>query len=200
MIRAVLGGSFDPVHSGHVAMARFVLTRRLARQVLVVPARLSPHKTASGATAAQRLDMVRLAFAGLDRVTVDRRELDREGPSYTVDTLRELAREHPDDQLLLVIGQDNLAGLASWREPAGIGALARVAVLARPASAGPAGDGNPALPPELELTFYPDFHQPVSSSAIRAMLAGNPEEAGLAPEFLPPAVAAYIARHRLYRD
>lgn len=200
MIRAILGGSFDPVHNGHVAMARFVLDRELAQRVHVIPALVSPHKTATGASTSQRLAMVRLAFADVAGVVVDERELKRPGPSYTVDTLQELSREHPRDRLLLVIGQDNLAGLGSWRDLAGISALARVAVLARRPEAEPAAAGPDRLPPGLDLAFYPDFHQPVSSSAIRAILAASPVGPDRPEDFLPPAVAEYIARHRLYRD
>jgi len=90
MIRAVLGGSFDPVHDGHVALATHLLHRGLADRLVVVPARISPHKNRVHAGADQRLAMVRLAFAHEPRVTVDDFEVNRPGPSFTVDTLRHL--------------------------------------------------------------------------------------------------------------
>jgi nicotinate-nucleotide adenylyltransferase len=203
MIRGVLGGSFDPVHAGHVAMARFALERGLVQRLHVVPARISPHKATPSAAAEHRLAMVRLAFAGLPEVIIDERELQRPGPSFTVDTLSELAHQFPGDTFLLIIGQDNLEGLDDWKEPARIGALARVAVLARrpetEAEPAPKSEQTQAMFPGLDLAFYEDFHQPVSSSSIRAILAGNPSHLDELVRFLPVAVAEYIIRNGLYR-
>ena len=200
MIRGVLGGSFDPVHCGHLAMGRYILDQKLADRVHVVPARLSPHKSRTGASAGQRLTMVRLAFAGMSGVYVDDREIRRPGPSFTVDTLEDLASQYSRDQLLLIVGADSLAGLASWRNLDRIAALARVAVLARGEPAPSAFATGAAISPDLQISYHPDFDQPVSSTKIRAILGGQhwaPEDqTGL----LPPAVAAYIAEHQLYRD
>ena len=200
MIRGVLGGSFDPVHNGHVAMARFVLERDLARIVHVIPARLSPHKKDDVADPRHRLAMARLAFADLPGVVVDEREIKRPGPSFTVDTLTDLAREFPGDELLLIVGEDNAAGLAAWKDPQRIGALATVAVLAR---TGAEGDGAPdkvPVPAGMRVRFFPDFHQPVSSTRIRAILARTSGEGEDPADFLPPGVASYIEWHKLYRD
>ncbi len=199
MIRGILGGSFDPVHSGHVAMAAYVLDRGLAQVLHVIPARLSPHKDATGASAEQRLAMVRLAFQDFPGVIIDPRELDRPGPSFTVDTLTEIEGRYPGDRLLLVIGQDNLAGLGTWKDPAGLGRLAEVAVLARK-DEGPGGsDQTPELPAGLRIRFHEDFHQPVSSTQIRAILAQTGRRPEDLEQFLPGPVAAYIVRHQLYR-
>lgn len=195
MIRGVLGGSFDPVHNGHLAMARYVLDRGLAHCLHVIPARISPHKSGTGALPARRLDMVRLAFDAVPGVVVDQRELHRPGPSFTVDTLEELAREHPADSLLLVIGQDNLAGLGTWRDIDRIARLAQVAVLAREGDTAVPG---PGLPVDLNLRYCEDFHQPVSSTTIRAILRESGPGRMLAAAHLPPKVTEYIARHQLY--
>lgn len=200
MIRGVLGGSFDPVHNGHVAMARYLLDRNLVQSLHVVPAFLSPFKTSTSANALQRLTMTRLAFLGLPGVMVDNREITRSEPSYTVDTLEGLSQEYPDDQLLLVIGADNLPGLAGWKDPQRIGTLATVAVLAR-SSKEDSGQLSASPPPAgLRVQYHEEFDQPVSSTRIRAILGGAGRDQEYLSEFLPPAVASYILRNHLYRD
>lgn len=200
MIRGVLGGSFDPVHNGHVAMARYFLDRDLVQRLHIVPARLSPHKTHTSANPLQRLNMVRLAFLDLPGVVVDNREIIRPGPSYTVDTLESLAVEHPDDQLLLIVGQDNVSGFAHWKDPRRIASLATVAVLARPAAE--PSNNPPDLPPDLGLRqqIFHDFDHPVSSTQIRAILEDSKTADGDLADCVPAPVAEYILRNQLYRD
>ncbi len=191
MIRALFGGSFDPVHDGHVAVVDHVLAAGLAEAVTVVPARLSPHKDQVTAPAAERLALARLAFAGRSAVTVDDREIRRPGPSYTIDTLRELAAAHPGDRWRLVMGADNLAGLPTWREAAALARLAEIVVMPR---AGAAAAAVPAGFARERFLLVDDFDEPVSSTAIRAMLAaGRLPAAGL-----PAAVAARIRARGLY--
>ncbi len=190
MIRALFGGSFDPVHNGHLAIVDHVLRRGLAERVVVVPTLLSPHKDGATAPAAERLAMVRLAFAGQAAVAVDPRETLRAGPSYTIDTLRELRAEHPADRWRLVVGADNLAGLPTWREAAELTRLAEVVVMPRA--------GSPTvLPAGVERGRFlvaEGFDEPVSATAIRAMLA-----AGRLPgDALPAAVARHIRAGGLY--
>lgn len=200
MIRGVLGGSFDPVHNGHVAMARYFLERDLVHCVHVVPAFNSPFKTGTSADALQRLTMVRLAFLEVEGVVVDNREITRSGPSYTVDTLESLAAEYPDDQLLLIIGADNLPGLSGWKNPLRIGDLATIAVLARPGDASTSPDVDKPLPSELRVQYHDDFDEPVSSTRIRAILSCGSADQEDPADFLPPAVSRYILRNQLYRD
>ncbi|MFO7607740.1 MAG: nicotinate (nicotinamide) nucleotide adenylyltransferase [Candidatus Krumholzibacteriia bacterium] len=190
MIRALFGGSFDPVHNGHVAVVDHLLRTGLADHVHVVPARRSPHKGQDAADPAVRLELARLAFAGRPGVTVDDRETRRPGPSYTVDTVRELADEHPGDRWRLVIGADNLAGLGTWHEAEALLRLVEVVVMPR--------DGaRPQLPLDIapeRVLLVDDFDEPVSSTAIRAMLA-----AGKLPvDALPAAVASRIRAGGLY--
>jgi len=196
--RAVLGGSFDPVHNGHVAMAQFVLEKGLAHQVHVVPAHLSPFKQSAGSEASHRLAMVKLAFVGLPNVQIEEMELQRGGPSFTVDTLEELARRFPQDNLLLIVGQDNLAGLMDWKSPRRIGQLATVAVLAREGSSpGKNATGEMA---GIHFQYFPDFHQPVSSTQVRAMLASGKNGLQELGDTLPKQVVSHIRHHHLYED
>lgn len=195
MILAVLGGSFDPVHAGHVAMAAHVLLHHLADHVLVIPNWRSPWRGAPLAGPDDRLAMCRLAFAGMPDVTVDGREIAGGEPAFTVETLAGLARERPGDRLRLVIGRDHLATFHHWRGPERILDLAELIVLDRDgADDGDAMSAAAALPPD-RLVTAPPFDHPVSASAVRAMLtSGAPPGA-----MLPPAVAAYIEAHCLYR-
>lgn len=190
MIRALFGGSFDPVHNGHLAIVEHLLRSGTAEHVTVVPAALSPFKDGSSAAADQRLAMVQLAFAGRAGVTIDDREIRRQGRSYTIDTLRALVAEHPDDRWRLVIGADHLPLLAGWRSAADLVGLSEVVVMPRSGLRTELPDGaDPA-----RFILVDDFEEPVSSSAIRAMLA-----AGSVPAAeLPAPVARHIREHALY--
>jgi len=115
MIRALLGGSFDPFHNGHLALVHHLLDGAWADRVVVVPAHRSPHKAHPVASGADRLAMARLALAGIAGASVDSREVERGGISYTVDTLAELSVANPGDQWRLVIGADNLSAFTTWR-------------------------------------------------------------------------------------
>ena len=190
MIRGLFGGSFDPVHNGHVAMVRHVLTQRLVDHVVVVPARRSPLKDGTGAPAADRLEMVRLALAGLGGVTVDPREITRPGASWTIETLRALTTEHPQDAWRLVVGADNLADFPRWREPEALLALAELLVMPRRGMAllRPVG----CAPERFHVAD--GFDHPVSSTGIRAKLGRGELPVG----DLPAVVVAHIRARGLY--
>jgi nicotinate-nucleotide adenylyltransferase len=194
MLRAVLGGSFDPVHLGHLAIVDHMLAMDLADLLLIVPAWRSPHKFINSAGPADRLAMVRLAFVDRPGVMVDDREISRGRVSFTVETLEELADEFPDDRLRLVIGADNLAGFSGWRSPGRIQELADIVVYPRdgvvptPEAIRKAGLNRGRVIPVTE------FDHPVSSTSVRAILSR-----GILPEDqLPPVVVEFIAAHRLY--
>ena len=127
----MFGGAFDPPHLGHVALARAAVEQLALDQLLVFPTGQAWHKARELSTAAHRLAMAQLAFADVPRIRVDGRELQRDGPTYTVDTLRELRREFPQAELLLVIGADQAESLHSWREGAEIAQLATISIAAR---------------------------------------------------------------------
>ena len=194
MRRAVLGGSFDPVHLGHLAMAEHILDQDLAELLMIVPAWRSPHKFKYSAEPAHRLAMVRLAFRDLKAVVVDDREIARGRVSFTVETLEELARDFPTDRLRLIIGEDNLAGFSSWRSPGRIQVLSDIVVYPRDGIAPtPAAIQGAGLDPG-RVSPVTDFDHPVSSTTVRAMLGR-----GILPEEqLPPGVAEYIAANQLY--
>lgn len=185
----LLGGSFDPIHLGHLRAAENAREALRLDQVLFVPAARSPHKAGSAATGQDRFTMACLATAGQPAFQVSDLELRREPPSYTVDTLELLAAQRPDDELWLIVGADTLADLGRWRSVARILELARVAVVARPGCAALA-------PPEgarVDRVDGPGLE--VSSSQVRELLAGGRSARYLVTD----AVADYAAKRGLYR-
>ncbi len=180
----ILGGSFDPIHHGHIIVAQLAREQLGLDRVLLMVAAAQPLKTAHGASAAERARMVELAVEGIPWLAVDRRELERPGPSYTVDTLRELAAEHPEAELILLLGGDAARQFSRWRAPDEIRELARLATFVRGDDDPPEGLGDRVEVPRLEL----------SSTAIRTRAAAGLSLAG----WVPSAVAGYISGLRLY--
>lgn len=215
LLRVLYGGTFDPVHHGHLAIARAARDVLDAR-VTVIPARDPPHKDATGADAGQRATMLALALEGEPRLDVDLRELQREGPSYTVDTLAALRTDLGDAQpLVWLVGADSLRQLHTWSRWRRLFELAHVVAVPRP--------GEPAdaqalaqLAPEVAAELHHRHETPArlqllpaggfawlplpalraeSSTDIRCRIrAGLPWRARV-----PPAVAAFIDHHGLYR-
>ena len=180
----ILGGSFDPIHNAHLIVAQLAREAlALDRLLLVVSAR-QPLKAGHGADAADRLQMATLACAGLEGIEADGREVARGGPSYTVDTLRELGREDPGAELVLLLGTDAARDLPRWHEAGEVRRLARLVAFARGGEAPPAGM-EPLTIPELAI----------SSTEIRARLAAGRSVRGWVPE----SVADYISGLALYR-
>ena len=209
-LHLVYGGTFDPIHIGHLAIA-CAARDALDCTVHLMPAGDPPHRAPPGADGATRAAMVALAIAGVPGLVLDRRELERQGRSYTVDTLAELRDElGPSKPLAWLVGADSLLGLPGWHRWRELFALAHLVVAERPGSALDA-----ALPAELadalqdrwtrqvgDLQSKPAgrvfrLHQPlshVSATAVRACLA-----AGAATgDALSPAVAAFIHEKGLY--
>lgn len=200
----MLGGSFNPPHPTHLRLCRAALDLLPVAEVRVIPAGDHPHKRDRDmAPAADRVAMCRIAFAGLPGVVVDDRELHRQGPSFTVDTLAELAAEAPERPLFFLIGSDNLPLLASWHDHHRLLSLATVATYPRL--------GHPVAPSALAgLDFTPDERRrllanvlPIPAEAVDAINASAVREAIRAGRgatvALPPGVADYIAGHHLYR-
>lgn len=131
-IVAIFGGTFDPVHLGHLRPALEVAETLGVAQMRLVPARIPPHRNDPGAAAGHRLAMLERALAGQDRLFIDRRELERDGPSYTVDTLASLREEFPDQALALVLGEDAFASLSRWHRWHELPELAHLVVMTRP--------------------------------------------------------------------
>jgi nicotinate-nucleotide adenylyltransferase len=128
---AIFGGTFDPVHVGHLSVA-WEASELLDAEVHIMPAGVPPHRSPPAASADQRVAMLRAALQGQSRLTLDTRELNRHGPSYTVDTLFELRAEQGDRPLVLLIGADAFAGLPGWHRWLDIFDVAHIGVLSRP--------------------------------------------------------------------
>jgi nicotinate-nucleotide adenylyltransferase len=187
----VLGGTFNPPHRGHVALARHALEELGLERVLLMPARLSPGKPAeeepNPAHPEHRLEMCRLAVAGVERVCACALEVERDGPSYTVDTLRALHGAHPDTDITFILGADIARTLPTWHEHRELPALARFAVALRP-GVEPEPVGFPLVPLRMPMIE-------VSSSVVRERVRGGlPVE-----ELVGPAVATYMIEHGLYQ-
>lgn len=187
---AILGGTFDPVHNAHLAIAARALESLGARRVLWMPTGAPGYRRAPVASAAHRVAMLRLAFAGESRYAIDERELAPGHSGYTYDTLAALRAElGPDADLVMLIGGDQYAKLDRWHRWKDLFSLARFAVFARPGEgAGPAGA------PEGGVIRVPLEPMAVSASSIRARLARDESIAGM----VPAPVVEYIQRQRLY--
>jgi nicotinate-nucleotide adenylyltransferase len=201
----LFGGTFDPPHVGHLALAERARESLRLDHVLFVPAGRPPHKgRARLSPVADRIAMTRLAVAGNRAFTVSALEARRDGPSFTVDTLRALRRRELGARIFLLMGADSLAEFPTWRDPDAILAFATLAVAPRP-GAPPAAPRIPwRIPGEARgrrlsrsarIAWLGGPALEIASSAIRARL-----RAGRSVRYLiPDAVARYAARHRLYR-
>ena len=189
----IFGGSFDPPHVGHLLAASDAAEALGLDRLVFVPAHVSPFKDGVTRTsAADRLAMVRLLVGNDPRFAVDPIEIDREGLSYTVDTLAAYADRHPDSELVLLVGEDVLPGFPQWREPERIRRLARLAVLRRSTA------GEPELPEPLRAdppVMLQTRRIDVSSTEVRQRARAGRSLRG----FVPEAVAAHIKQGRLYR-
>lgn len=115
---AIFGGSFDPVHNGHVGIARKAVSDLGLDRIFIVPAAVSPFKTSSSPRLSDdvRLKCLHAAFAGMDKTVIDRRELEKGGVSFAIDTVREFASEYPDAEIFFIIGEDSVEGLPRWKD------------------------------------------------------------------------------------
>ena len=209
----VLGGTFDPIHYGHLRPANDVAQVLKLTELRLVVAAQSPHRDPPVASAAQRLQMAVAACAEFPRFHVDDREIKRGGLSYTVPTLSSLREEIGDEPMCLLLGSDAFAALMTWHEWQRLPTLAHLVVMRRPIAPGrPAAE--PQLPPGLPARFAADagafakapaglvYIAPItplaiSATAIRSAIArGEPPPAG----WLPTPVSDYIENQQLYRE
>ncbi len=197
----IYGGTFDPPHRGHIAAAKAAVSVLHLDRLLLIPDAVPPHKALpeGSPTAQQRYDMAVLATAELGRqAEASDMELRRAGVSYTADTLAQLRRQYPEDELYLLMGTDMFLSLQSWRQPERIAALAHIAPFRREREDDPAAFA--AQKERLERDYgasvtvvpNPDVVD-ISSTEVRAALAQGGGE-----DMLPPAVWGYICRERLY--
>jgi nicotinate-nucleotide adenylyltransferase len=191
----VFGGTFDPVHDGHVKPVATAAERFRLDQVIWVPARLSPHKGNPPTDARHRVAMVALAIAGRPDWSLSFAELDRDPPSYTVDTLRALSAQFLKDELWLLMGTEALAGFAKWKEPEEIVRLARIAAFHREPFVGDRLRVPDIADLRNRLEVFDGGSFKISATDLRNDFARGGTAAGRVPE----PVAEYITKHRLYR-
>ncbi len=194
----ILGGTFDPIHHGHLVAAQEVQHQLALDQVLFVPAGMPPHKPPQPISPIHhRLRMVELAIAGKSHFALSRLDADRPGPCYTVDTLQLLRREWgPGPLFVFIIGADSLADLLTWHQPQRLIELCELAAVTRPGvevDLPRLAEHLPGITARLHLVQMPLLE--ISSSDLRARVrAGRPIS-----YLVPPAVEAYILEQGLYR-
>lgn len=208
----ILGGTFDPVHVGHLRVA-LEASEALAAPVRLMPAHVPPHRPAPVASAAQRVAMLRAVLAGQERLQLDTRELDRSEPSYTIDTLRGMRSEFGATRpLILLLGADAFAGLPTWHRWRELFGLAHIAVMTRPGHATrlPAdlaeeiaarrsqSAAELGTTPGGKVLDLPVTPLEVSASAVRALLSAGRDPRWLVPDALladPRLLAIYRDAH-----
>jgi len=182
----LLGGSFDPIHNGHLSTARSLLDQLHLTELRFVVAREQPLKKGHGASADHRVRMVQLAIGDAAGFTCETVELNRPGPSYTVDTLRALREREPEKDWVVLLGSDAARDLDRWKEAAEVARLARIVVFGRegePAPVSPLISGSATVPAV-----------PISATEVRKRVReGLPVD-----HMVPPPVARYILENRLY--
>jgi nicotinate-nucleotide adenylyltransferase len=215
-VLGMLGGTFDPIHYGHLRLAAEVKTALSLPEVRLIPARSPPHRNPPVAAAAHRLAMTALGCAEFAGLAADGREVEREGPSYTLQTLEALRAEQPALPIALLIGADSFAGLTQWWRWERLFTLAHFVVVERPGATPAALAMPPALevhwqrrlttdPARLERTLAGSIvrvnitPQPIAATAIRAALARGTDGRAEVRGLLPAAVLDYIDRNQLYR-
>lgn len=194
----IFGGTFDPVHYGHLLAAEQCREQCRLDEVWFVPAALPPHKTDAGISPGKaRAEMLELAVAGLPQFRVSRIELERDGPSYTVDTLAGLREDDPARELFLILGADSLADFAMWREPRRIAELANILAVNRgrvtPDVTSAAQQLGIEFRARVQIVEMPGVD--LTSTDIRRRV-----REGLSIQFMTPrAVDLYLRLHNLYR-
>jgi nicotinate-nucleotide adenylyltransferase len=192
----VFCGTFNPIHLGHLLMADFALKTLKLDRVIFVTSPAPPHRRVDLLEAEQRYNLVSAAVAGNPEYEASRIELDRAGPSYTIDTIKQLKREHPDSQLYLIIGEDNLQYIASWKQADEIFQCAQLVVAPRVKQTDKTVDPQiaKALPPSARVITLDLPHVNVSSSEIRKRLRAGESIAAL----VPPAVNDMLVKTKAY--
>ena len=180
----LLGGTFDPIHNGHIAIAKTAIQQLKLDKLLLIPAG-NPWQKSEFSDSKHRLEMVKKAGNDLEKVEVSDIEVNKTGPTYTFETLQELHKKYPNSELILILGSDAIAGFDTWKEPNLVKTLARIYVVQR------AGD------------FTQDWHfdriqMPpieISSTEIRERVKNNE----MISELVPKSVNEYISANGLYK-
>ena len=197
----IFGGTFDPVHFGHLALAEECLAAANLDELWLVPAASPPHKGGKKLSRFdQRKEMLELAIAGNEKFKVEPMEADRPGPSFTIDTLEEIHKRKPDDELFLIIGGDSALEFSTWKDPAKIASLATIIVRIRPGFIMPTEQEfisqlgkELGVHPKVVFVSGPPYLD-VSSSLLKERVSNNKSVRYL----LPRAVEIYIQQKKLY--
>ena len=197
----IFGGTFDPVHFGHLALAEECLAAANLDELWLVPAASPPHKGGKKLSRFdQRKEMLELAIAGNEKFKVEPMEADRPGPSFTIDTLEEIQKRKPNDELFLIIGGDSALEFSTWKDPAKIASLATIIVRIRPGVIMPTEQEfisrlgkELGVPPKVIFVSGPPYLD-VSSSLLKERVSNNKSVRYL----LPRAVEVYIQQKKLY--
>lgn len=196
----VFGGAFDPPHNAHVALAGAAIAQFGLDTLYVVPTGHAWHKSQALSAPAHRLAMARLAFESIPHVQVDEREVQRPGPTFTIDTLLALQAENPGAQIYLFIGADQFAAFRQWHRWQDILDIAIICIAGRAQSmpAQPQFEAYESRSSRFTLLDLPLM--PVSATQIRQLTASGAATAGEITRLVPEAVARYISLHQLYRS
>ena len=195
----ILGGTFNPIHIGHIQMARIALKAKVCEEVWFMPDGMPPHKTVSGVTSQQRLEMTRLAVLNEKKMSVLSQEIDRGGYTYTVDTMRWLSEMYPDTQFIQIIGADTLMDLENWKDFDVVAFLCSFYVIQR---IGTDPERAQLQAEKLEkahrakIRFAKEKCMDISSTRLRMMILNDLEW----KQYVPQWTAAYIEENELYQE
>lgn len=194
----VFGGAFDPPHYAHVALARTALEQLALDALHIIPTGQAWHKVSVLSAPVHRLAMARLAFDGLPHVVVDDRELQRPGPTFTIDTLQALQAENPGAQLYLIMGADQFAAFRQWHRWQAILDLAIICIADRATSTEALAQLDAYKEPQNRFLILPLPLMPVSATQIRQLMAFGVAKAHEIGDLVPEPVARYISLNQLY--
>lgn len=204
-----LGGSFDPIHNGHLLPAIEVAQALNLKQLLLMPNHIAPHKPGSHCNSQQRCEMVQLAVQPYPQLQVDQRELKRDTPSYTIETLKEIQAQYPDTPICFMMGMDSIINFDSWYQWQDILNYCHLVICARPGWKGEFNDTIQTLLSKHQTENANDLHQHLSGKIYfqpttqydisSTQIRHNIEQNIAVENLLPEAVNHYIKQHQLYK-
>ncbi len=195
----IIGGTFDPIHFGHLHTAWGILEQLSLDQIRFIPCGIATHREAPVASAQQRLDMLECAIQSDDKLIIDRREIERDGPSYMIDTLKSLQADFPDAQLHLILGMDAFSELDTWKDWQALMDYTKLVIVRRMPYQLPVDAKFRAWYGEQEAQGKVIFTQDIPLLEISATQLREALRSGRSPRYLlPEAVLHYITENKLY--